>query len=383
MFSTCHNQTQNHLKELHQFSIVKEALSNLKELVMKNVLGACALFVTIYTFPMLPMCQTYQQKLITANQALTHNTPETSKTDWIIATFKTMQATIINCLNMHGIPATLLGDLPKLSAQDKQFNQAFQLALINYSIYLAILEAHPLVKLFCSPVTQTCTYPGTLKLNENYFTKKQFQNLIQRLLRLLPSAGVIQKTAPGKTVEPLSKSSPCPHTCDTLKAHLAFISDAPLIEQLQTLENSLNSCIDFYQCAPTGCSQASMLTDISSLTTQETNTMLTNCEIRLALLETQPMINLFCPTQTSCDLAGFTTTLDTQQRITRLAQRMIRIWPFARAQFPATCPQEQPDIERHDLDKKEQEADSGDGDDADEEKNDDSKTERDIPPILK
>lgn len=344
---------------------------------MKKIVLLGALVMTLNCQP---MCQTYQQKLLAADQALTQNTPETAKTDWIIATLTTMQTTLMNCLNVHGMPATLLGNLPKLTQKDSEFKQAFQLALINYSIYLAILESHPLVKLFCSPTTASCMYPSSLPLEQNYFTKTYFHSLIKRIMRLLPHANDLQKTdSHGKTS---SAETACSKACDLLKNRLLFISEMPLIGQLQTLDLLLNSCIDFYQCTPNGCPEQAALATKTSLTTQAVNTELTNLEIRLALLEAQPEINLFCPTSATCNTVGFVSTLDAQQRIHNLTQRLLRIWPSARAQFPPTCtPQEQADLERHETEKQGQEIGGGDGDDADEEKNDE-KRDREIPSIL-
>lgn len=348
---------------------------------MKNVLGACALIVTIYA---LPMCQTYQQKLFAADQALTQNAPETAKTDWIIATLTTMQATLMNCLNVYGIPAMPLDNLSKLTPKDPEFKQAFQLALINYSIHLAILESHPLVKLFCSSMTASCIYPSVLPLEHNYFTKSYFHNLVKRIMRLLPHAADLQKAdVHRKAQTTASIETPCSKTCDLLKNRLLFISEMSLIGQLQTLDMLLNSCIDFYQCAPNGCPEQAVLASKTSLTAQELNTELTNLEIRLALLEAQPKINLFCPTSATCDTVGLVSSLDAQQRIHNLTQRLLRIWPMARAQFPATCvPQEQPDLERHETEQQEQESGGGDGDDTDEEKNDKNKRESEIHSIL-
>lgn len=329
--------------------------------------------------PLHPACINYQQKLIDIDKALAKNATETTTKTWVISAIKTIEDTLLNCLNVKDMPKVFLDHVTKLTEDTKNFKETLSLIVINFSIYLAILESHPKIKLFCALPRENCAYPSILPINKSYFTKEYLHNVIKRIIRILPYANDLSQT-PSIKLNP-SQLTSCTNECDFLKSKLSFSDQAPIIDQLQDIERSLNACIDFYGCSQAKCTQ-SEITPESVLTLQQQKTALTNFEIRLAVVESHPAINQFCPTSSICTEVGFITTLDMRQRLQNLFKRLMRIWSLAQKQFPTTCKQEEPEIERHELDKKETEPGGGDGDDS-EEADEHEKRESDIHKILK
>lgn len=329
--------------------------------------------------PLHPACINYQQKLMDIDTALAKNATETTTKTWVISAIKTIEDTLLNCLNVKDMPKVFLDHVNKLTEDTKNFKETLSIIVINFSIYLAILESHPEIKLFCALPHENCAYPSILPISKSYFTKEYLHNVIKRIIRILPYANDLRQT-PSIKPSP-SQLTSCTNGCDFLKSKLSFSDQAPIIDQLQDIERSLNACIDFYGCSQAKCTQ-SEITSESVLTLQQQKTALTNFEIRLAVVESHPAINQFCPTYSICAEVGFITTLDIRQRLQNLFKRLIRIWSSAQKQFPATCKQEEPEIERHELDKKETEPGGGDGDDS-EEADEHEKRESDIHKILK
>lgn len=327
-----------------------------------------------------PLCINYQKELMDIDNALTKNTTETTTKKWVISAIKAIEGTLINCLNVKDMPKVFLDHINQLTEDAKNFKETLSIIVINFSIYLAMLESHPEIKLFCSSPHETCDYPSILSINKNYFSKQYFQNLIKRMIRILPYADNLSQTPFIKPSTP-SQSASCTNQCDFLKSKLSFSDQAPIVDQLQDIERSLNACIDFYGCSQAKCTQSEIISG-TALTQQQQNTALTNFEIRLAVIESHPAINAFCPTPSICAEVGFIATLDNRQRLQNLCKRLIRIWSLAQKQFPTTCKQETPEIERHELDKKETEPSGGDGDDS-EEADEQEKRESDIRKILK